>query len=203
MGEISMKVNDLGEADKLLRLSDVATKKDALVLQDMVARAYMGMLNLEFLTRLDSIVGILDEADYIKILQPLMSSFRKKGVKSEDFHTAVSEYLATGTGAELANLIRDEILTWVTDVKLIRANDDFAIVVSPSNGERLSKEDALDLFFGNIGNYQTTEVDWQGEKYKATDAPIAMILGESGVNDVQLARLSKSTFDDLKSEYTV
>ena len=203
MGEISMKVNDLGEADKLLRLSDVATKKDALVLQDMVARAYMGMLNLEFLTRLDSIVGTLDEADYIKILQPLMSSFRKKGVKSEDFHTAVSEYLATGTGAELANLIRDEILTWVTDVKLIRANDDFAIVVSPSNGERLSKEDALDLFFGNIGNYQTTEVDWQGKKYKATDAPIAMILGESGVNDVQLARLSKSTFDDLKSEYTV
>lgn len=203
MGEISMKVNDLGEEDKLLRLSDVATKKDALVLQDMVARAYMGMLNLEFLTRLDSIVGTLDEADYIKILQPLMSSFRKKGVKSEDFHTAVSEYLATGTGAELANLIRDEILTWVTDVKLIRANDDFAIVVSPSNGERLSKEDALDLFFGNIGNYQTTEVDWKGEKYKATDAPIAMILGESGVNDVQLARLSKSTFDDLKSEYTV
>ena len=203
MGEISMKVNDLGEEDKLLRLSDVATKKDALVLQDMVARAYMGMLNLEFLTRLDSIVGTLDEADYIKILQPLMSSFRKKGIKSEDFHTAVSEYLATGTGAELANLIRDEILTWVTDVKLIRANDDFAIVVSPSNGERLSKEDALDLFFGNIGNYQTTEVDWQGEKYKATDAPIAMILGESGVNDVQLARLSKSTFDDLKSEYTV
>ena len=203
MGEISMKVNDLGEADKLLRLSDVTTKKDALVLQDMVARAYMGMLNLEFLTRLDSIVGTLDEADYIKILQPLMSSFRKKGVKSEDFHTAVSEYLATGTGAELANLIRDEILTWVTDVKLIRANDDFAIVVSPSNGERLSKEDALDLFFGNIGNYQTTEVDWQGKKYKATDAPIAMILGESGVNDVQLARLSKSTFDDLKSEYTV
>lgn len=203
MGEISMKVNDLGEEDKLLRLSDVATKKDALVLQDMVARAYMGMLNLEFLTRLDSIVGTLDEVDYIKILQPLMSSFRKKGVKSEDFHTAVSEYLATGTGAELANLIRDEILTWVTDVKLIRANDDFAIVVSPSNGERLSKEDALDLFFGNIGNYQTTEVDWQGKKYKATDAPIAMILGESGVNDVQLARLSKSTFDDLKSEYTV
>lgn len=203
MGEISMKVNDLGEADKLLRLSDVTTKKDALVLQDMVARAYMGMLNLEFLTRLDSIVGTLDEADYIKILQPLMSSFRKKGVKSEDFHTAVSEYLATGTGAELANLIRDEILTWVTDVKLIRANDDFAIVVSPSNGERLSKEDALDLFFGNIGNYQTTEVDWQGKKYKATDAPIAMILGESGVNDVQLARFSKSTFDDLKSEYTV
>lgn len=203
MGEISMKVNDLGQEDKLLRLSDVATKKDALVLQDMVARAYMGMLNLEFLTRLDSIVGTLDEADYIKILQPLMSSFRKKGVKSEDFHTAVSEYLATGTGAELANLIRDEILTWVTDVKLIRANDDFAIVVSPSNGERLSKEDALDLFFGNIGNYQTTEVDWQGKKYKATDAPIAMILGESGVNDVQLARLSKSTFDDLKSEYTV
>ena len=203
MGEISMKVIDLGEEDKLLRLSDVATKKDALVLQDMVARAYMGMLNLEFLTRLDSIVGTLDEADYIKILQPLMSSFRKKGVKSEDFHTAVSEYLATGTGAELANLIRDEILTWVTDVKLIRANDDFAIVVSPSNGERLSKEDALDLFFGNIGNYQTTEVDWKGEKYKATDAPIAMILGESGVNDVQLARLSKSTFDDLKSEYTV
>jgi hypothetical protein len=203
MGEISMKVNDLGQEDKLLRLSDVATKKDALVLQDMVARAYMGMLNLEFLTRLDSIVGTLDEADYIKILQPLMSSFRKKGVKSEDFHTAVSEYLATGTGAELANLIRDEILTWVTDVKLIRANDDFAIVVSPSNGERLSKEDALDLFFGNIGNYQTTEVDWKGEKYKATDAPIAMILGESGVNDVQLARLSKSTFDDLKSEYTV
>ena len=203
MGEISMKVNDLGEEDKLLRLSDVATKKDALVLQDMVARAYMGMLNLEFLTRLDSIVGTLDEADYIKILQPLMSSFRKKGVKSEDFHTAVSEYLATGTGAELANLIRDEILTCVTDVKLIRANDDFAIVVSPSNGERLSKEDALDLFFGNIGNYQTTEVDWKGEKYKATDAPIAMILGESGVNDVQLARLSKSTFDDLKSEYTV
>ena len=203
MGEISMKVNDLGQEDKLLRLSDVATKKDALVLQDMVARAYMGMLNLEFLTRLDSIVGTLDEADYIKILQPLMSSFRKKGVKSEDFHTAVSEYLATGTGAELANLIRDEILTWVTDVKLIRANDDFVIVVSPSNGERLSKEDALDLFFGNIGNYQTTEVDWQGKKYKATDAPIAMILGESGVNDVQLARLSKSTFDDLKSEYTV
>ena len=203
MGEISMKVNDLGQEDKLLRLSDVATKKDALVLQDMVARAYMGMLNLEFLTRLDSIVGTFDEADYIKILQPLMSSFRKKGVKSEDFHTAVSEYLATGTGAELANLIRDEILTWVTDVKLIRANDDFAIVVSPSNGERLSKEDALDLFFGNIGNYQTTEVDWQGKKYKATDAPIAMILGESGVNDVQLARLSKSTFDDLKSEYTV
>ena len=203
MGEISMKVNDLGEEDKLLRLSDVATKKDALVLQDMVARAHMGMLNLEFLTRLDSIVGTLDEADYIKILQPLMSSFRKKGVKSEDFHTAVSEYLATGTGAELANLIRDEILTWVTDVKLIRANDDFVIVVSPSNGERLSKEDALDLFFGNIGNYQTTEVDWQGKKYKATDAPIAMILGESGVNDVQLARLSKSTFDDLKSEYTV
>lgn len=203
MGEISMKVNDLGQEDKLLRLSDVATKKDALVLQDMVARAYMGMLNLEFLTRLDSIVGTLDEADYIKILQPLMSSFRKKGVKSEDFHTAVSEYLATGTGAELANLIRDEILTWVTDVKLIRANDDFAIVVSPSNGERLSKEDALDLFFGNIGNYQTTEVDWKGEKYKATDAPIAMILGESGVNDVQLARLSKSTFDDLKSGYTV
>lgn len=203
MGEISMKVNDLGQEDKLLRLSDVATKKDALVLQDMVARAYMGMLNLEFLTRLDSIVGTLDEADYIKILQPLMSSFRKKGVKSEDFHTAVSEYLATGTGAELANLIRNEILTWVTDVKLIRANDDFAIVVSPSNGERLSKEDALDLFFGNIGNYQTTEVDWQGKKYKATDAPIAMILGESGVNDVQLARLSKSTFDDLKAEYTV
>ena len=203
MGEISMKVNDLGEEDKLLRLSDVATKKDALVLQDMVARAYMGMLNLEFLTRLDSIVGTLDEADYIKILQPLMSSFRKKGVKSEDFHTAVSEYLATGTGAELANLIRDEILTWVTDVKLIRANDDFAIVVSPSNGERLSKEDALDLFFGNISNYQTTEVDWKGEKCKAKDAPIAMILGESGVNDVQLARLSKSTFDDLKSEYTV
>lgn len=203
MGEISMKVNDLGQEDKLLRLSDIATKKDALVLQDMVARAYMGMLNLEFLTRLDSIVGTLDEADYIKILQPLMSSFRKKGVKSEDFHTAVSEYLATGTGAELANLIRDEILTWVTDVKLIRANDDFAIVVSPSNGERLSKEDALDLFFGNIGNYQTTEVDWKGEKYKATDAPIAMILGESGVNDVQLARLSKSTFDDLKAEYTV
>lgn len=203
MGEISMKVNDLGQEDKLLRLSDVATKKDALVLQDVVARAYMGMLNLEFLTRLDSIVGTLDEADYIKILQPLMSSFRKKGVKSEDFHTAVSEYLATGTGAELANLIRDEILTWVTDVKLIRANDDFAIVVSPSNGERLSKADALDLFFGNIGNYQTTEVDWQGKKYKATDAPIAMILGESGVNDVQLARLSKSTFDDLKSEYTV
>ena len=203
MGEISMKVNDLGQEDKLLRLSDVATKKDALVLQDMVARAYMGMLNLEFLTRLDSIVGTLDEADYIKILQPLMSSFRKKGVKSEDFHTAVSEYLATGTGAELANLIRDEILTWVTDVKLIRANDDFAIVVSPSNGERLSKEDALDLFFGNIGNYQTTEVGWQGKKYKATDASIAMILGESGVNDVQLARLSKSTFDDLKSEYTV
>ena len=203
MGEISMKVNDLGQEDKLLRLSDVATKKDALVLQDMVARAYMGMLNLEFLTRLDSIVGTLDEADYIKILQPLMSSFRKKGVKSEDFHTAVSEYLATGTGAELANLIRDEILTWVTDVKLIRANDDFAIVVSPSNGERLSKEDALDLFFGNIGNYQTTEVDWKGEKYKATDAPIAMIFGESGVNDVQFARLSKSTFDDLKSEYTV
>ena len=59
------------------------------------------------------------------------------------------------------------------------------------------------MFFGNIGNYQTTEVDWQGKKYKATDAPIAMILGESGVNDVQLARLSKSTFDDLKSEYTV
>ena len=203
MGEISMKVNDLGQEDKLLRLSDVATKKDALVLQDMVARAYMGMLNLEFLTRLDSIVGTLDEADYIKILQPLMSSFRKKGIKSEDFHTAVSEYLATGTGAELANLIRDEILTWVTDVKLIRANDDFAIVVSPSNGERLSKEDALDLFFGNIGNYQTTEADWQGKKYKATDAPIAMILGESGVNDVQLARLSKSTFDDLKSAYTV
>lgn len=203
MGEISMKVNDLGQEDKLLRLSDVATKKDALVLQDMVARAYMSMLNLEFLTRLDSIVGTLDEADYIKILQPLMSSLRKKGVKSEDFHTAVSEYLATGTGAELANLIRDEILTWVTDVKLIRANDDFAIVVSPSNGERLSKEDALDLFFGNIGNYQTTEVDWQGKEYKATDAPIAMILGESGVNDVQLARLSKSTFDDLKSEYTV
>lgn len=203
MGEISMKVNDLGQEDKLLRLSDIATKKDALVLQDMVARAYMGMLNLEFLTRLDSIVGTLDEADYIKILQPLMSSFRKKGVKSEDFHTAVSEYLATGTGAELANLIRDEILTWVTDVKLIRANDDFAIVVSPSNGERLSKEDALDLFFGNIGNYQTTEVDWQGEKCKAKGAPIAMILGESGVNDVQLARLSKSTFDDLKSEYTV
>ena len=203
MGEISMKVNDLGQEDKLLRLSDVATKKDALVLQDMVARAYMGMLNLEFLTRLDSIVGSLDEADYIKILQPLMSSFRKKGVKSEDFHTAVSEYLATGTGAELANLIRDEILTWVTDVKLIRANDDFAIVVSPSNGERLSKEDALDLFFGNIGNYQTTEVDWKGEKYKAKGVPIVMILGESGVNDVQLARLSKSTFDDLKAEYTV
>lgn len=203
MGEISMKVNDLGQEDKLLRLNDVATKKDALVLQDMVARAYMGMLNLEFLTRLDSIVGTLDEADYIKILQPLMSSFRKKGVKSEDFHTAVSEYLTTGTGAELANLIRDEILTWVTDVKLIRANDDFAIVVSPSNGEWLSKEDALDLFFGNIGNYQTTEVDWKGEKYKATDAPIAMIFGESGVNDVQLALLSKSTFDDLKAEYTV
>lgn len=203
MGEISIKVNDLGQEDNLLRLSDVTTKKDALVLQDMVARAYMGMLNLEFLTRLDSIVGTLDEADYIKILQPLMSSFRKKGVKSEDFHTAVSEYLATGTGAELANLIRDEILTWVTDVKLIRANDDFAIVVSPSNGERLSKEDALDLFFGNIGNYQTTEVDWKGEKYKATDAPIAMILGESGVNDVQLAQFSKSMFDDLSAEYTV
>lgn len=203
MGEISMKVNDLGQEDKLLRLSDVATKKDALVLQDMVARAYMGMLNLEFLTRLDSIVGTLDEADYIKILQPLMSSFRKKGVKSEDFHTAVSEYLATGTGAELANLIRDEILTWVTDVKLIRANDDFAIVVGPSSGEKLSKDDALDLFFGNINNYQTTEVDWKGEKYAAKNAPIAMILGESGVNDVQLARLSKSTFDDLKSEYTV
>ena len=39
MGEISMKVNDLGEEDNLLRLSDVTTKKDALVLQDMVARA--------------------------------------------------------------------------------------------------------------------------------------------------------------------
>ena len=37
MGEISMKVNDLGQEDKLLRLSDVATKKDALVLQDMFA----------------------------------------------------------------------------------------------------------------------------------------------------------------------
>ena len=203
MGEISMKVNDLGEEDKLLRLSDVATKKDALVLQDMVARAYMGMLNLEFLTRLDSIVGSLNEADYIKILQPLMLSFEKKGVKSEDFHTAVSEYLATGTGAELANLIRDEILTWVTDVKLIRANDDFAIVVSPSNGGKLSRDEALDLFFGNINNYQTTEVDWQSEKYKAKNAPIAMILGESGVNDVQLAQLSKSMFDDLSAKYTV
>ena len=203
MGEISMKVNDLGQEDKLLRLRDVTTKKDALVLQDTVARAYMGMMNLEFLTRLDSIVGSLNEADYIKILQPLMSSFKKKGVKSEDFHTAVSEYLATGTGAELANLIRDEILTWVTDVKLIRANDDFVIVISPSNGRKLSRDEALDLFFGNINNYQTTEVDWQGKKYVAKNAPIAMIFGRSGVNDVQLARLSKSMFVDLKAEYTV
>lgn len=203
MGEISMKVKDLGQGDNLLRLSDVTTKKDALVLQDMVARAYMGMLNLEFLTRLDSIVGSLSEADYIKILQPLMASFEKKGVKSEDFHTAVSEYLATGTGAELANLIRDEILTWITDVKLIRANNDFVIVVSPSHGTKLDRNEALDVFFANLNSYQTTEVDWQGGKYAAKNAPIAMILGESGLSDVQLAQFSKSMFDDLSAEYAV